>query len=449
MPGNGEDMNSLLILLLASVLWQQPPVRIVQETGGWCSPAIANVTGKVTVNCVGVDPRALQRLNAELNRTNLKLADKIRKANQWTTRYKEVEEQLSKTSDDRGLSRKAEEYLHAGELEKAGSVLDEVLSKEEPGVDRAAIDHYSRGQLFELQFRPLDALPHFEKAYQYRPEEAQFGLRYATALADEKDFKRAEPVFLATLARVRELAKTSPAANQPYVAGTLNNLADLYSETQRLKEAEAGYLEALGIRRELAKANPAAYQFDVAMTLNSLASLYRDTQRANEGEAAYLEALDIYRQLAKSNPATYEPFVAGTLNNLAILYNHTQRVKEGEAAYVEARDIFRQLTKTNPAAYQPDLALTLNNLGNLYRNTQRLKEAETAFLEALGIRRELAKANPAAYQPYVANTLNNLALLYTITRRLKEAQMAYQEALDIYRPLADENPAAYKTYLAA
>jgi hypothetical protein len=35
----------------------------------------------------------------------------------------------------------------------------------------------------------------------------------------------------------------------PYVATTLNNLANLYSATQRMKEAETACLEALATRR--------------------------------------------------------------------------------------------------------------------------------------------------------------------------------------------------------
>src|SRR5580765_708930 len=167
-------LTLVLIPVVAMAAMQRPSMMIVQETSGWCSPAIANVTGKVTVNCIGVDPRALARLNTELNRKNLELAAKIREADRWAAGYKELEEQLRQAGDNSALSRQAEEYLQAGELEKAGAVLDQILNKEESSVDRAAIDHYNRGQLFELQFRPVDALPHFQTAYQYRPEEVGF-----------------------------------------------------------------------------------------------------------------------------------------------------------------------------------------------------------------------------------------------------------------------------------
>lgn len=179
-------MVVLVALLLAAGL-QRNPVTIVQKTSGWCSPAIANVVGNVTVNCIGVDPGALKRLNAELSRKNLELADKIREADQWTSKYKELETRLNEAGDDSVLSRQAEECLHEGELEKAGTILDQILGSEEKQIDRTAANHYSRALVFELQFRPQDALTHFEKAYRYRPEEVKYGLEYRLDLPRRGD----------------------------------------------------------------------------------------------------------------------------------------------------------------------------------------------------------------------------------------------------------------------
>ena len=55
------------------------------------------------------------------------LADKIREADEWTSRYQELEAGLREAGDDTALSRQAEEYLHEGELEKAGRILDQIL----------------------------------------------------------------------------------------------------------------------------------------------------------------------------------------------------------------------------------------------------------------------------------------------------------------------------------
>jgi tetratricopeptide (TPR) repeat protein len=310
----------MLILLVVVAAQQQAPVTIVQKTSGWCSPAIANVVGNVTVNCIGVDPRALKRLNERLSAMKLDRDKAVQAADEWTSRYKELGTQLSQAGDDTALSHQAEEYLHEGELEKAGAILDQVLGSEEKQIDRTAANHYNRALVFELQFQPLDSLPHLAKAYGYRPEQVKYGLGYSRVLLEQNDFSGAEPVLLATLARVRVLAKENPTAYQADVATTLNSLAVLYHDTQRMKETGAAFQEALDIRRQLAKANPAAYLPDVATTLNNLALLYRDTQRLKEAEVVFQEALDIYSDLAKANPTAYQPDVATTLNNLAFFH---------------------------------------------------------------------------------------------------------------------------------
>jgi tetratricopeptide (TPR) repeat protein len=181
------------------------------------------------------------------------------------------------------------------------------------------------------------------------------------------------------------------------IAALKNNLAILYSDTQRLGEAEGAYNEALEIRRRLAEKNPEAYEPYVATTLNNLAILYSDTQRLGEAEGAYNEALEIRRRLAEKNPEAYEPYVANILNNLAILYSDTQRLGEAEGAYGEALELYRRLAEKHPEAYEPDVAMTLNNLGNLYSDTQRLGDAEGAYGEALELYRRLAEKHP--YDP--------------------------------------------------
>src|ERR1019366_3257892 len=96
---------------------------------------------------------------------------------------------------------------------------------------------------------------------------------------------------------------------------------------RRWRPAEAAYLEALAIRRRLAEANPEAYFPYLANSLNNLANLYNDTQRMTEAETAWLEALSIYRRTAEANPEAFMPYVATTLNNLANLYSATHRLR--------------------------------------------------------------------------------------------------------------------------
>ena len=93
-----------------------------------------------------------------------------------------------------------------------------------------------------------------------------------------------------------------------------------------------------------------------ARILNNLANLYSDTQRMKEAEAAYLEALALLRKLAQANPDAYLPYVATTLNNLAVLYRDTQRMKEAEAACRESEAILTPLWQAQPEPHGNQMA---------------------------------------------------------------------------------------------
>ncbi len=445
------------------------------STKGNCSPIING--GSVTITCIDIPEKALAQLNELLNapekwdqvydsartirnlndsietkneklhRTELTLQEKIAEAEKWAQGYKELESRLQ-AEDDNELSKQALAALQAGDLNKAGELLDKLIAQREQTVDKmvdkVASDHSNRAKVFRLQFNLTQALLHAEKAYRYRPENIDYALAYAYLLQEQNQHAQAISIYEQNLQLLRDKG------DKEYVARTLNNLGVLYGDTQRLKEAEASYQEALTTYRDLAKANPQAYSSKeyVAMTLNNLGILYKDTQRLKEAEANYQETLTTYRDLAKTNPQAYSSYVAMTLNNLGGLYYETQRLKEAEAGYQEALTTYRDLAKTNPQAYLPDVAMTLNNLGALYYKTQRFKEAETSYQEALITYRDLAKANPQAYLSYVAGILNNLGVLYKDTQRMKEGEASYQEALTIRRDLAKANPQAYRKDLA-
>ena len=77
--------------------------------------------------------------------------------------------------------------------------------------------------------------------------------------------------------------------DHPDVAGSLNNLAELYNEQGRYAEAEPLYKRALAIReRALGPDHP-----DVAQALNNLAGLYENQGRYAEAEPLYKRALAI------------------------------------------------------------------------------------------------------------------------------------------------------------
>jgi Tfp pilus assembly protein PilF len=217
---------------------------VTQKTAGWCSPAVADVKGNVQIICNGVDPRAMQRLNElldikdkELKSKERTIQDKIQEAEEWARKYRELEERLSNEGEDSTLARQAKELLQEGKLDEAGALLDKLLDSGEKKVEQIASYHFSRAEMFSLQFKPLEALPHYEKAYQYRPENYKYAFGYSSLLQNQNNFSEAEPVLLTAMQQVRKLARANPTVFKPNLVNILNNMILFYRETERLADS--------------------------------------------------------------------------------------------------------------------------------------------------------------------------------------------------------------------
>ena len=221
------------------------------------------------------------------------------------------------------------------------------------------------------------------------------------------------------------------------LASLIFSQAKFLQENNQFKEAAEAYLEVLSYFREQGDLP------NVAWTLNNLANLHSDTHYFKAAEDEYREALGIRRELAKTTPEAYLPDVAMTLNNLAVLHYYTHDFKAAEEEYREALAIYRELAKTTPEAYLPDVAMTLNNLANLHCNTHDFKAAEKEYQEALAKYRELAKTAPEAYLPYVAITLYNMAILFAQQEQYGDAEKAAEESLAIYQQMAQKSESAF------
>jgi hypothetical protein len=185
------------------------------------------------------------------------------------------------------------------------------------------------------------------------------------------------------------------------------------------------YTEAIEIYRRLAKTSPQIYLPYVAVTLNNLANVQKARDEFPAAEAAYQEAQELYRHLAEANPRTYMPGVAGTLNNLADLRCARNEFLAAEAGYREALAIRRRLAQINPQTYLPEVAGTLNNLANMQQTTKEFPAAAAGYQEALAIRRRLAQAHPKIYLLDVAMTAVNISMLYLLAMPDREKSLRY------------------------
>ncbi len=194
----------LLFLPMSAFAWQQ-------QTTGHCSPVMKDtkVGGSVTIKCTGIPPKALENLNElldsaktikhlnrlldfqeqdlavksrELERTQLTAQEKVQLAEEWRQKYLDLETRLQAEAGEDELSQQAAEALQAGELEKAGELLDQLIAKQEKMVDKLAASHFNRAKVFQLQYEPVKALPHLKKAYNYRPENNDYAFAYAFLL---------------------------------------------------------------------------------------------------------------------------------------------------------------------------------------------------------------------------------------------------------------------------
>jgi hypothetical protein len=78
-------MIYLELWLLVLSLSAAQAASITQQTDGSCSPAVGQTGGNVTImlNCPGVDPKVLQRLNEDFNKQGRELQETKRKVDEW------------------------------------------------------------------------------------------------------------------------------------------------------------------------------------------------------------------------------------------------------------------------------------------------------------------------------------------------------------------------------
>lgn len=478
----------LSLLMPLSAIAAQQSIGAIKQSG---TCVVAGVQGPVTINCPGIPPSVVRILNeqynARLKDRDLRIDEITKDANDWKDKYIELMNRLAVAAVSDGLTPKAEELLKAGKLDEAGRVLDQMLSGGEKQIDRIAKNHFDRATLYELQFQPLQALPHYEKAYTYRSNNPIYGQAYADLLSyaqgsfnkaeliyrdvlkiqrqlvqknraahlpglalmlnnlsilylNMKRFEDAYRVIAETIEYRNELAKLNRAANLPGLAAALDNLGNLYAETKHFKEADETMTMSLRYRRELVEENREIYLFSLSLTLNNLGILYTQMKRYKEADDAFAETLKYRNELVQKNRKAYLFSLPETLGDWSILYSDMKRFDEAANISTDAVRYWRELVQKNRGAYLPGLAMALDNRGVLYARMNRTTEAGGDFMEALGYRRELAEENRAAHLPGLAVTLFNLSSLYTNRGHEHDAAKFCKEVASILKNFSIDNP---------
>ena len=90
--------------------------------------------------------------------------------------------------------------------------------------------------------------------------------------------------------------------------------------------------EAVDIRRRLAAANPAAFEPDLAGSLNNLGAMLSDLGRREEALTATTEAVDRYARLAPQAPARFTEALHTAVTSLASQLDHLGRTDDAARA---------------------------------------------------------------------------------------------------------------------
>jgi len=225
------------------------------------------------------------------------------------------------------------------------------------------------------------------------------------------EWSRAEPMMLRALTITRE--KLGP--EHPEYSATLNNLAQLLKDTNRLKEAEPLMRQALSIEEKNFGPNHPSF----ATVLNNLAQLLQETNRMAEAEPIMHRVLSILTDNFGEN----HPEIARSLNNLALLLQATNRLIESEPLLRRALAIDQKFLGPD----HPDVTRDLKILAHFLKITNRLEEAEPLMRRALS----LDEKHFGSDHPNIAMSLNNLGQLLLAANRQIEAEPLMVRALAI------------------
>ena len=277
----------------------------------------------------------------------------------------------------------------------------------------------------------------------YEPELAMSVNNLASFLSANGDREGALEAARNAVAIYRRLAVADAAASESDLAMSVNNLANTLSAIGDANGALVAAREAVAIRRRLARANPTLYEEDFAMSVGNLANRLSETGDYDSALVAAHESVETYRRLAVRNPVAFAPGLAASVNNLSIVLSARGELSAAIASAAEALAMYRSLMEQTPATYQPDLAMSLTGLAHRLSATGDHQRAVPVAREAVTIYRRLAQDKPTVYEPDLARSLCVFAMALRTDGQTADARAAVVEAVTLLDRLAAQWPEAF------
>ncbi|MBI3851029.1 MAG: serine/threonine protein kinase [Verrucomicrobia bacterium] len=233
-------------------------------------------------------------------------------------------------------------------------------------------------------------------------------------------YQKGEAMFRNALAIKRNLWGNE----HPEVAASLNSLAGVLWDQQKLTEAETLGREALAMREKFLGPK----HRDVAQSLNTLAIVLVDQGKLAQAEVMLRQALAIRKALpGKDERSEERSALAQSLSNLSNVLARQGKLAEAETMRREALEIYKKYGGNEC----PEVAFALGNLAITLQMQGKLAEAETMQRDALRMNKKFLNGD----HPSVATSLTELANVLYAQGKLAEGETEEREALATYRKL--------------
>ncbi|WP_051813173.1 tetratricopeptide repeat protein [Kitasatospora sp. MBT63] len=237
-----------------------------------------------------------------------------------------------------------------------------------------------------------------------------------------------------SVAILRRLVRTNPAAFRPDLAAALNGLGAVHHDLGRHEEALTALEEAVALGREEAAAGSDAALAGLARSLQSLGTVQSALGRRGPALTAADEAFGLYSQLAAVHPEAYRLEVGRSLEGLAAELAVAGKADAAIRAYGEAAELVRPYAARQGQEHLRDLARILHHLGAELVAAGRHPQALPVLEEAVDAGRR-APRQPAT-SARLAACLYLTAVCRLLTGRRAQAAEPAKEALGIRRELA-------------
>jgi Tfp pilus assembly protein PilF len=134
---------------------------------------------------------------------------------------------------------------------------------------------------------------------------------------------------------------------------------------------------------------------DLAGSYNNIGNVYRNMAEYSKALSYYEQALEIAQKTLSAN----DPRLATSYNNIGTVYDNMEKYSKALSYYEKALEIKQ---KTLPA-YHPGLANSYNNIGTVYYNMSEYSKALSYFERALDIRQRSLPPNHPDLQSVAKN----------------------------------------------